>query len=114
MAVRVTAYPVRPAVASSAEVKPVEAGHDEASERVANAEMRDSTHRAESGLPPGIEYRSARSPVSGDASNEVRTPPLASVAGGRNSVRPDGAAQIMELPSVANSSTAVSVISGNP
>jgi hypothetical protein len=51
----VTAYPLLPAAASSADVKPVEDGHDEASERVPKAEMRDSIHCAESGSPLGIE-----------------------------------------------------------
>src|SRR5260221_5817540 len=110
----VSAYPVRPAAASSVDVNPVVAGHEVLREREANAEMRDSVQGAESGLPLGKERTSARSPVSGEARRDVSTAPLLRFDGGKKTVRPDGVAQRTDVPRVVKNSSAVSVMSASP
>ena len=108
----VSAYALR--AASAVDVNPVAAGQVVEIDRVEKDEMRYSNHRAESGLFVGVAYTSARSPVSGGARNDVSVVPLASVVGGRNKVFPDGDAQTTDVPTVAKSSTAVSVMSASP
>ena len=108
----VSAYALR--AASAIDVNPVAAGQVVEMERVEKDEMRYSNHRAESGLFVGVAYTSARSPVFGGASKDVSVVPLASVVGGRNNVFPDGEAQTTDVPTVAKSSTAVSVMSASP
>jgi hypothetical protein len=95
-------------------VNPVEGG--QATERELDVKLatRAASQVAESGLPDGMAYMSARSPVSGCARIDVNVFPVTSLDGGSPIAAPVGATHATDVAIAVSISTAVSVITGNP